>query len=168
MAEYLVRFEFPSGLYADLKVDGNKKLTPHFKIVEYANTKGKITLPQLVLNEKTWRLYLCMEEFRVWYGKSITPTSNYRQIAFNKSCGGDAKSLHLRGLAIDWKCAKEDKTDARRRAIEDKWKSITMSHGLIGGCNWYSSGFHFSVYEDEQFGHKNFIHRDYRSRKGDW
>lgn len=168
MADYRVRFDFPSGLSTSLMVDGNTKLTPHFKVYEYANKKGKITLPQLVLNEKTWKLYNCFEEFRVWYGASINPTSNYRQIAYNKSVGGDANSLHLKGLAIDWKCSAKDKSEERRAEIENRWKIITMSHGIIGGCNWYTNGFHFSVFEDEQFGYKNFVHRDYRHTRSDW
>lgn len=172
MSSYNVRFEFPNGLYVDSKIDGNTKLTPHFKVYEMANTKGKISIPQLVLNEKVWNFYLCFEEFRNWYyklyGTGINVNSNYRQVAFNKSVGGDSKSLHLRGLAIDFPICKAAKTDAQRKLCENQWKIITMPKGLIGGCNWYTNGFHFSVYENEQFGYTNFIHRDYRGKAGDW
>lgn len=165
MASYLVRYEFPSGLAYNFKMDGNTYLTPHFRLFEVANTKGIITLPMYVFNEKTWELMNCMEEFRVWFGEPINPTSGFRQIKFNLKAGGDARSLHLLGLAIDWKW---QGTEARRKEIEEQWKIITMRHGLIGGCNWYTHGFHFSIYEDERFGYKNFVHRDFRGTKDDW
>ncbi|MBQ0165350.1 MAG: hypothetical protein KBS75_09180 [Bacteroidales bacterium] len=168
MADYLVRYEFPNGLYYDFRMNGNAKLAPHFKLYELANTKGKTTIPQFVFNEKVWNFLECVEEFRVWYNKSINPTSCYRQVQFNKNCGGDSLSLHLIGLAMDWKCVAADRTDSRRKEIENQWKVITMKHGIIGGCNWYTGGFHFSAYENERFGYTNFVHRDYRGTSSDW
>lgn len=172
MADYLVRYEFPNGLYYDFRMNGNAKLAPHFKLYELANTKGKTTIPQLVLNEKVWVFYECIEEYRNYYynkyGVGMNVSSNYRQPAFNRSCGGSSNSLHLRGLALDQKICAAAKTEKNRKEDENKWKTITMSRGLTGGCNWYSGGTHFSLYENEYFGAKNFVHRDYRGTSSDW
>lgn len=170
---YLVRYEFPNGLYTDFRMDSNAKIMPHFRLYELANTKGKTTIPQLVLNEKVWKFYDCIEEYRNYYfkkyGKGVDVSSNYRQLAFNRNCGGDSNSLHLLGLALDQKLCAAAKQENNRKEDETEWKRITMRSGLIGGCNWYTNGAHLSAYEDERFGYKNFVHRDYRGIKGkDW
>jgi len=51
--------------------------------------------------------------------------------------------------------------------METMWKAICQKHGVIGGINHYTHGYHVCIGE-EKFGASAFVVRDYRGKKGDW
>ena len=138
-------------------------LTQHFTLGEMANNKAK-ELVKYVSTPRTRKFMELFEEFRVWYAVGITPTSGFRTKSFNASIGGDVRSLHLDGLACDFRAAH---TDAQREKCRKKWRSICEAHGEIGGINYYTHGYHMCIGE-EKFGNKGFVTRDYRGKRGDW
>lgn len=146
-------------------VDKTVKLTPHFKLEELANNKGKTSLPMWEDSPQS-RLFLVMlEEFRNWYGAPISPSSGYRQPEWNKKVGGDSHSAHLIGCAVDWPVKHND---SQRFNVKTKWHKICVDHGVVGAINLYTSGYHLEAFSDICYNAKAFVVRDYRGTKKDW
>lgn len=146
-------------------VEKNVKLGPHFVLSELANNKGDSMLPQWVDTPET-RLFLVMlEEFRTWYDLPMVISSGYRQPVFNRSVGGDSRSAHLIGTAVDWHVKH---TDRQRENVRNKWYKICVDHEVIGAVNYYTNGYHLEAFSDRCYGNKGFMVRDYRGTKKDW
>ena len=171
--------EFPSGEV--LQITGVKDLDWHFKIAknfelyELANTQTTDEIKFIYNNNVNIQTEM-MQTLRDRLGQSIKVTSWYRTKEFNSRPGinGDPNSLHLKALATDcWFAKKDEKgkwqpmTDVLYKKIETLWKQICYEYGVIGGINRYTHGVHLSSRED-MFGHKKFVTRDYRGKKGDW
>lgn len=77
--------------------DGNKKLSTHFRVREFACTDG--TDPIFISTD----LVKVLQKIRTHFGKAVTITSAYRTPAKNKACGGTTYSQHLYGMAADIK-----------------------------------------------------------------
>lgn len=71
------------------------QLSKNFKAVEFANSEDgyAIELPNPDLIVK-------LQKLRDTVG-SMTITSGFRTVAYNKKCGGSTNSYHLQGLAVD-------------------------------------------------------------------
>jgi hypothetical protein len=83
-------------IYAySLKKDGNKKLSAHFQVKEFACQDGSDTV--FIARE----LPMICEYIRMRTGKAFTPNSAYRTPAYNKKVGGVDDSLHTHGAAAD-------------------------------------------------------------------
>lgn len=80
--------------YSTLK-NGNKRLSEHFKVREFACRDGSD--PVFVDTE----LVDVLEKIRTHFGKPLVITSAYRTAAHNKVVGGAAYSQHLYGKAAD-------------------------------------------------------------------
>ena len=110
-------------------------------------------------------LFLDMvQELRDRYGKPINVGSWYRTEKYNKKIGGSSNSLHLDGLACDFHV---DHNLTQHKNMETMWRAICQKHGVIGGINHYTHGYHVCIGE-EKFGARAFVVRDYRGKKGDW
>ena len=75
--------------------DGNKKLSAHFKVKEFACQDGSDTIfvsPGLVN---------ILEKVRVHFNKPVVVNSAFRTAAHNKKVGGATYSQHLYGMAAD-------------------------------------------------------------------
>ena len=105
-----------------------------------------------------------MQELRDRYGKPINVGSWYRTEKYNKKIGGSSNSLHLDGLACDFHV---DHNLTQHKNMETMWRAICQKHGVIGGINHYTHGYHVCIGE-EKFGARAFVVRDYRGKKGDW
>ncbi len=77
------------------ETEGTKKLTPHFKVSEFACKDGSDT----ILIDTMLVYYL--EKIRDHFGKAITINSAYRSPAYNASIGGASESQHVNGMAAD-------------------------------------------------------------------
>lgn len=83
---------------------GDKQLSPHFKLYEFASRKfgggreNKLVLhPALIVNLERLR-----EKVRAKYPGAICQVnSGYRTAAWNKNIGGETQSRHMYGLAAD-------------------------------------------------------------------
>lgn len=146
-----------------VEVTATTNLTPNFSFGELANNKAKEEV-KAIYNNDIQEFAEMLQELRNWYNKPMKVNSWYRTASFNKSCGGSVNSLHLRGFAMDWGVKH---TAAQHKNVEKKWKEICQNHGIIGGINHYTNGYHLSVHE-ELLGNKVFTVRDYRGKKGDW
>ena len=125
----------------------NDQITPHFRLSEFANTKdGDVVL----LNSDVVLFIQMLEEFRVWYNRTMTITSGYRTKAFNKKVGGASNSYHLKGLAADFglPSAFYNYSKARREEflmnVKNKWYEICREHGKTGSVIWYDTWIHLS------------------------
>ena len=115
-----------------LSVDGNKKITEHFKLKEFAckNTQA------IIISDK-----LCdiLEAIRAHFEKPVIITSGYRTPEHNAKIGGAVKSQHMLGLAADIKIAGVKPADIASYA-----RTLMPTYGGIG---IYSTFTHIDVRE---------------------
>lgn len=135
----------------------------NFTLKELANNKATETV-KFISTPRSRKFLAMVQEFRDWYRRPMNVTSNYRTQSFNSTHGGSVGSLHLDALALDWRA---DHSDELRQKVRSKWREICSAHGEVGGINYYSHGYHFSIGE-EKFGFRTFVTRDYRGKRGDW
>lgn len=83
------------GIIYSLADDGNKKLSEHFTLREFACRDGS---DGVKVDSKLLEL---LEKIRSRFGSPVTITSAYRTAAYNKKVGGAAQSRHLTGKAAD-------------------------------------------------------------------
>lgn len=110
----VIQFQRDSGLSADgvvgdktwkalddIKIyskltDGNKSLSPNFKVKEFACQDGSDTIvlhTDFVVDK--------LQKIRSHFGKPITINSAYRNPTHNKKVGGASSSYHVKGRAFD-------------------------------------------------------------------
>jgi len=75
---------------------GNKYISPHFQVKEFACTDGA----DLILIDVTY-VKNKLEKIRAHFGKPVHINSGYRTLAFNRRCGGINNSAHCKGRAFD-------------------------------------------------------------------
>lgn len=78
-----------------LKNDGEKKITPNFKIKEFA---CKDSSDKIIIEEK---LIEIIQQARCFINQPIKIISGYRTESYNERCGGAKNSYHLKGMACD-------------------------------------------------------------------
>ena len=78
-----------------LAKDGNKQITPHFKVREFRCYDGS---DPVFVSDK---LVEILQQIRDHFGRAVTINSGFRTAAKNKSVGGAANSQHLYGMAAD-------------------------------------------------------------------
>lgn len=157
-------YETDFGERVEASVPNTLRLTRHFVLQEVANNKAKEKI-KYISTPRTRKFMTLLEDFRKWYDAPINPTSGYRTRSFNQQVGGSYNSLHLDGLALDFRAL--NVPESRRLAVREKWCEITRGADEIGGINFYSHGFHICIGE-EKFDNKGFVTRDYRGKRGDW
>lgn len=119
-----------------LKKDGNKYLTKHFRVKEFACKDGTDVV--FIARE----LPMVCEYIRMRCNKGITINSAYRTPAHNKKVGGVDDSQHVHGCAADLKTASgftPDKMASIAREIMPDW----------GGVGIYDWGIHVDVRESK-------------------
>lgn len=79
-----------------LKRDGNKYVSKHFKIREFACNDGSDTV---LISTK---IVNSLEKIRKHYKKPVYITSGYRTASYNKKVGGVYNSYHTKGRAVDF------------------------------------------------------------------
>lgn len=79
--------------------DGEKKLSEHFRVREFACHDGS---DKILISDETVRI---LEAIRTYFGQPVTITSGYRTAAYNASpkVGGAKNSQHVKGTAADIK-----------------------------------------------------------------
>lgn len=118
--------------------DGNKKLSTHFKVKEFACGDGSDAI--LVAP----RLVMVLQSIRSRFGAAVTVNSGYRTPQYNAKVGGVAHSQHCYGTAAD--IVVRGKTPAQVAAYA---RQIMPDWGGVG------------VYD-------SFCHIDVREAKADW
>lgn len=120
--------------------DGNKRLSAHFKVKEFACRDGSdavLVAPRLVM---------VLESIRTYFGSAVVINSGYRTPQYNAKVGGVTDSQHCYGTAAD--IVVRGKTPAQvaayARQLMPDW----------GGVGIYTK--------------KGFTHIDVRERKADW
>ena len=78
-----------------LERDGEKLLSPHFRVREFACRDGADTV------KVDTALVELLERIRAAAGGAVTVNSGYRTSAYNAKVGGARYSQHLRGTAAD-------------------------------------------------------------------
>lgn len=108
--------------------EGNKRLSPDFKVSEFACQDG--TDPVFVGEE----LVEVLQKLRSAVGKPVIITSGYRTVAHNRKVGGATYSQHLYGTAADIRVAGE--TPEKLSKIVENFLPAS------GGIGVYSWGIH--------------------------
>lgn len=121
-------------------MDGNKKLSTHFKVKEFACKDGSdavLVAPRLVM---------VLQSIRSHFGTAVTINSGYRTPQYNAKVGGVAHSQHCYGTAADITVRGQTPAAvaAYARQLMPDW----------GGVGVYSQ--------------KGFTHIDVREAKADW
>lgn len=78
-----------------VETDGNKQLTKHFRVKEFACKDGS---PAVFIDDY---LYTILDILRNKLEKPVIITSGYRTPEWNAKCGGAKYSYHMRGMAAD-------------------------------------------------------------------
>ena len=123
----------------DCVTEGNKHITPHFQVKEFACSDGSRVV---FISDDLVNL---LENIRVHYGKPLHITSGYRTVAYNaKQKGSSPKSQHCNGLAADiW---------VEGVSIKALYDYVCEALGNHGGVGIYNT----------------FVHVDMRSLKSRW
>ena len=123
----------------DRVTEGNKHITPHFQVKEFACSDGSRVV---FISDDLVNL---LENIRVHYGKPLHITSGYRTVAYNaKQKGSSPKSQHCNGLAADiW---------VEGVSIKALYDYVCEALGNHGGVGIYNT----------------FVHVDMRSTKSRW
>ena len=122
-----------------LKADGNKYISKHFRVKEFACQDGSDAV--FIARE----LPMVCEYIRMRCNKGITINSGYRTITHNKNVGGVDNSQHVYGTAADLKTP-SGFTPAKMASIA---REIMPDWGGVGIYDWG-------------------IHVDVREKKSDW
>ena len=120
--------------------DGNKRLSAHFKVKEFACRDGSdavLVAPRLVM---------VLESIRTYFGSAVRINSGYRTPQYNAKAGGVTDSQHCYGTAAD--IVVRGKTPAQVAAYA---RQLMPDWGGVG------------VYAK-----KGFTHIDVREAKADW
>jgi hypothetical protein len=123
-----------------LAKDGNRQLSEHFKVKEFACRDGS---DKILISEE---LIALLEKIRTHFNRPVTITSGYRTKLYNEICGGATKSQHLYGTAADIIVGGTDPLKVCRYA--------EMLMPRSGGIGWYIGS--------------RFTHVDTRSTKARW
>ena len=123
----------------DRVTEGNKHITPHFQVKEFACSDGSRVV---FISDDLVNL---LENIRMHYGKPLHITSGYRTVAYNaKQKGSSPKSQHCNGLAADiW---------VEGVSIKALYDYVCEALGNHGGVGIYNT----------------FVHVDMRSPKSRW
>lgn len=145
-----------------------KNLTKNFTRDEYSRANRK-TDGRIKIYPETFVFMTALQLFRDQIGKPMHVNCWFRTKAFNKRCGGIAKSNHLRGCAMDWYFKGENMAD-EKKFIEyaQRWKDIIniinctdLFGDIQGEAGLYKGFWHFGI----QTYSKSFYHWDSRSGK---
>lgn len=145
-----------------------KNLTKNFTRDEYSRANRK-TDGRIKIYPETFIFMTALQLFRDQIGKPMHVNCWFRTKAFNKRCGGIAKSNHLRGCAMDWYFKGENMAD-EKKFIEyaQRWKDIIniinctdLFGDIQGEAGLYKGFWHFGI----QNYSKSFYHWDSRSGK---
>lgn len=105
-----------------LSGEGQAQISPHFKVREFACRDGSD--PVFVAP----RLVEVLEAVRVHFGATVTVTSGYRTVSYNRTVSGSASaSQHCNGLAADIKVA-----GVSPAAVADYAEQLLGDHGGVG------------------------------------
>ena len=113
--------------------DGNKKLTPNFKVKEFACNDGSDPIfiaPKLVD---------ILQKIRTHFGKAVIINSAYRTPSYNKNVGGATYSQHCYGMAADIRI-----TGVTPKKVAEYVETLMPNTGGIG---IYSTFTHVDVRE---------------------
>ena len=110
-----------------LAAEGEKQITPHFKVREFACSDGSdvvFVAPSLVD---------ILEAIRVHFGRPVTVTSGYRTVSYNASIKNSSKkSQHCNGLAADIQVEGHTPVEVYNYAC-----SLLGDHGGVGIYNTF-------------------------------
>lgn len=122
-----------------LKTEGNRQITDHFKVREFACSDGSdvVFVSQALAD--------ILENIRVHFGKPVHINSGYRTVSYNASLKNSSKkSQHCNGLAADIRV--EGVSPDR---VADYAEQLLGDHGGVGR-------------------YKTFTHVDTRANKSRW
>jgi len=135
-------------------IDG--RIVKNFSLTEMMNNQADDDVKLVITPELVEHAFM-IQELRDWYGKPLNVSSWYRTKSFNKQVGGHSNSCHLDGLATDLNNIPQSLYNDFTLA----WEVICLSHGKIGGVEFYSWGMHFDSNSD-RFGYKKFRKKENR------
>ena len=137
-----------------IKFDSDR-LTLHFRLSEFVNT---LDGNRMYLDSGFIPFVLQLQEFRLWYGRPMNITSGYRTAAYNRKVGGASNSMHLKGLAVDFRLpAGELKKYGKARKeefynnIKDKWFLLCDGAGVKGSVVFYDAIIHLDYRRDFRY-----------------
>lgn len=103
-----------------LKRDGNKILSDHFKVKEFACKDGS---DEIYIDSD---LVSKLELLRAYVDCPITITSGYRTETYNKKVGGADNSYHVKGKAADITCKKYNPVEIGLCAAALKFNGVII------------------------------------------
>lgn len=121
----------------DAHTEGNKKLSDHFKVKEFA-CKDKTPLTFIDTH-----LIDLLEAIRNYYNSPVIINSAYRTYTWNEKIGGTKNSYHMRGMAAD----------IRVKGVPCKEVAMKASEllGKTGGVICYTNFVHVDIRTTERY-----------------
>ena len=108
-----------------LRSDGNKSLSPHFKVKEFRCKDGSDTIyicPQII--------DVLEQLFNFMNAKAINIISGYRTNSHSVKVGGYAGDVHTRGIACDINVRKQDGNLYKQKDILIALEDMGFNHGI--------------------------------------
>ncbi len=117
------------------------QITPHFKLAEFDCKNGRGYPPEWIIKRLT-PLCQALERIRSEFGGvSIKITSGYRTAEYNRQVGGARTSLHVEGLAADFKVEGVDP-----RAVYAVCEKLIEKRAIPeGGLGSYKTWTHYDI-----------------------
>lgn len=128
-----------------LAADGEKKLSENFKVKEFACKDGS---NPIFLDTELVEL---LQKIRDHFNRSVTITSAYRTVDYNKKIGGSTSSQHLYGRAADIQVK-----DTPPEFVAEYAETLLAGRGGIG------------LYKKTVSRAKGWVHLDVRKVKARW
>lgn len=128
-----------------LAADGEKKLSENFKVKEFACKDG--SNPVFLDTE----LVELLQKIRDHFNRSVTITSGYRTVDYNRKIGGASNSQHLYGRAADIQVK-----DTPPEFVAEYAETLLAGRGGIG------------LYKKKAGRAKGWVHIDVRKVKARW
>lgn len=126
--------EFSKFTVANINSDADNKVSPHFRVQEFACKDGS---PIVFINS---RLVDVLENIRDLAGEPLYINSGYRTVSHNTAVHGAANSQHLWGMAADIH-AKKTTSEQLYQMAEQTMQAL----GIGGGIIWYPNFIHVDV-----------------------
>ena len=145
----------PSNELVTVDLDSEFYILPNFRVWEIANNKAEEEVKLVIPSKWAWLELKMLQITRDWHGR-IDVNSYYRTPSYNALVGGDPKSCHLVGEAVDVACPGDEDLWI------NWWEHLCREFDQIGAIGLYSWGKHLEIGSDRRFGATKFQVRDNR------
>lgn len=138
-----------NNLQITAEANKGQQLSKNFTLEELANNAGDPTKPQYLVTSESIMFVSILQTFRNIVAAPVIINSGYRQPEYNKKIGGDSRSAHTHGCAVDVQPIKGLSTTS----VIESWLTACAAYGVIGAVNIYPDHayYHLEAFSDKWY-----------------